>query len=373
MIIGIDAREIENGVFTGIGRVLENFLGYFARLDDEHRCILFSTNRPQLPECDRIRSVTCGAPSTMVWDQIVLPRLFRKHGIDLLFSPYYKVPLNLAVPVVSTIFDLMYIYYPFKWKKTGFFSRCYYRWIGGLMVGKAKAVFTCSEYSKSEILRFFRIEQQKVKVIHLGLSGQYKPLDNDDAVGAVKKKFGIMSPYILYTGNFKPHKNVARLVKAFEQIAKCNPALTLVLAGKKDDTYETLYREVLKNFSAGDKIVTTGFVSLEEQVALLNGAVVYVCPSLYEGFGYPPLEAMACGVPVVSSARTSLDEVIGNAALRCDPEDIEDMAEKIEKVYRDRELSLQLRERGLQQAGKFTSRRFCDTFYSFLLETGGAG
>lgn len=367
MRIGIDAREIQHGVSTGIGRALDNFLRWFGVLDDEHRCFLFSEEALPIEYGQRIvHMVSPAAPLTVFWDQTVLPRLIKRHGIDLFYSPYYKVPLVVSVPMISTIFDLMYIFYPVAWRGTGCFSRPYYRVFGGMMAARARRIFTCSAYSKKEIVRFYRVAAEKVEVIHLGLSEQYRRLDDAAAVEAVKRTFNITSPYLLYTGNFKPHKNVAALLDAFEMIRETVPRVMLVLAGNNDRYFEPASGRIRRCPHAA-AIVATGRITQDEQVALYNGASVFVCPSLYEGFGYPPLEAMACGAPVVSSGRTSLNEIIGDAALRCDPTDAADIAEKTVALLQNGDLRRQCIDRGLERARIFTNAAFCERFYAMLL------
>jgi glycosyltransferase involved in cell wall biosynthesis len=372
MIIGIDAREIQNGVFTGIGKALNNFLNYFQRLVDEHRIVLFSDKPLLVIYGSRITSVVYASSGiTVYWDQIVLLKLIKKYQIELFYSPYYKVPLLVSIPVVSTIFDLMYIYYPTKWKGNSLFSRWYYRIVGGIMVKKTDEIFTCSNYSKSEILQFYKIPDSKVTVIHLGLSDEYHNTDTA-SIAAVKRKFGVVSPYILYTGNFKPHKNVALLIESFTVVQKKIPGLQLVLAGNKDH-YFALLNEQIRKSSAGTAIVTTGLVSLDDQIALYSGASVFVFPSLYEGFGYPPLEAMACGTPLVSSGGTSLDEIIGDAAVRCNPLSVGDIAQKVYTVLNDAELRKKCIERGYAQVKNFSNEKYCSEFYAMLLSRSNKG
>jgi glycosyltransferase involved in cell wall biosynthesis len=366
MLFGIDAREIQDGVVTGIGRALFNFLDYFDRQTDEHRCILFAERPVTAVSGERIQQVSSACGNTLYWDQVALPRLIRKHGVNRFYSPYYKVPLTSPVPVLSTIFDLMYIYYPVKWKGTGVLSRWYYRIFGSLMAHKAHAIFTCSEYSKSEITRFYPVSPDKVKVIYLGLSDRYQPSSDRHCIDTVIEKFSITRPFILYTGNFKPHKNVETLIRAFCNIADSLNGTKLVLAGNNIDANFARLQPHIAASKTPDAIVTTGLVSLEEQIALYSSALMYVCPSLYEGFGYPPLEAMACGAPVISSDRTSLGEVVGDAALLCDPLRSDDLAEKMRRLYNDDTLRSTLRKNGLRQAGKFTNDIFCRQFYSLL-------
>jgi hypothetical protein len=166
MNIGIDAREIQNGVFTGIGRVLHIFLSYFADLKDENKIILFSETKLPYDYGPRVVSKIIPASALRVyWDQVILSRCINQYSIDLFYSPYYKIPLAAKVPIISTIFDLMYIYYPVQWKGNGLFTKLHYQFFGKMMALKANTIFTCSTYSKSEIMRFYNIDENKIKTI----------------------------------------------------------------------------------------------------------------------------------------------------------------------------------------------------------------
>ncbi len=367
MIIGIDGREIEDGIFTGIGQVLNNFLNFFEYLNDDNRIILFTNKKCIYKSGSRISNIVSAAsPITIYWDQIVLPTLIKKYKVSFFYSPYYKVPLATSVPIISTIFDLMYIYYPVKWKGNNFFSRLYYRLIGKIMAAKARIIFTCSNYSKNEIIRSYGVTPGKVEVIQLGISEKYRRLEDRTIIDGVKRKFGIDLPYLLYCGNFKPHKNVSVLIDAFEMVRNSGFKIMLVLAGNKSGDFLSTAKRIGISSHAG-AIITTGNITQEEQIALYNGAAVFVFPSLYEGFGFPPLEAMACGTAVISSDRTSLSEVVGDAALICNPLNAADIADKIIYMLQNEDVRSLYIGRGLRRAQLFVNSQFCNRFYTMLL------
>lgn len=365
MLIGIDAREIQAGVTTGIGRALCVFLDYFGALDDGNMCVLFSSCKLPLRLPPGVSSVVAREGSTIVWDQFVLPRLIKRHKIDVFYSTYYKVPFLTACPCVGTIFDLMYICSDVYKRQLGSAARFYYRTVGKAMTRKAKMIVTCSEYSKSEIQSFYRVPDEKMAVVLLGLAEIYRPVTDRSRIREMEGRFGIGGDYVLYVGNFKPHKNVDMLIGAFGAVRQKRPETMLVLAGAKDRHFERL-RSLLAASEYRESIVTTDRISLEDQVLLYCGARVLAMPSLYEGFGYPPLEAMACGTPVVSSDATSLPEVVGDAGLLFESANEEGLVSALLQVLESEELARDLSTRGRARAREFSEHKYAGRLYSVL-------
>jgi glycosyltransferase involved in cell wall biosynthesis len=364
MRIGIDAREIQDGVRTGIGRALKVFLDYFITREDEHVAVLFSSRPLNLPDSRRIHYRIAPPTLTFLWDQLTLPRLVRQERVDLFYSTYYKVPLRSGCPVVSTIYDLMYLTCPVYRNRNGW-SRFYYATVGRTFVKKAARVITSSEFSKDEIVSFYRIPPEKVSVIPLGLSSHFQPVPND-FVKKLTARIGIQGDYILYTGNFKPHKNVGALIEAFGALRDRYPDLLLVLAGNRDHHGNAIGNQIERSGLSG-RIIIPGAIDDDELPALYSGARLFVMPSLYEGFGYPPVEAMACGVPVICSNATSLGEVVSDAALMVDARNSEDIAGAVGRILDSPEQAKSLATRGLLRARAFTNGRYAGALYSLLL------
>lgn len=371
MLIGIDAREIQDGIFTGIGRALSVFLEYFSRQNDNNTCILFSS-KPIPKECvgfsSRIHAIVKKEKYMWLWDQTTLLHLIKKNKIDLFYSPYYKIPVLCPCPCVSAIFDLMYVYCEYYKRELSFLSLLYLKTFGWLMAHRADAIFTCSEYSKSEIIRFYGVKPGKIEVIYLGLDDIYKSVCDPDQIKTTKKKFNIDSDFILYTGNFKPHKNVETLIYAFDIVVKEFPDIKLVLSGAQK-RHAKIIEELISSCQCKNNIIITGDIPIQDQVILYSAAKVFVMPSLYEGFGYPPLEAMACGTPVISSILTSLSEIVGDAGIRVDTRNQKQIAEKIIEVLKSPELASCLAKRGLEWSQQFTSTKYAKQLYELLLTT----
>jgi glycosyltransferase involved in cell wall biosynthesis len=366
MRIGIDAREIERGVTTGIGRALKVFLDQFEELSTSHECILFSTVPLPYSSGSRIRNRVHPGHQTIVWDQLHLPRLIRQEQVDLFYSPYYKRPLLTDTPTVTAIFDLMYLVCECYADRLSFMARHYYATVGKLMAHRARAIFTCSHYSKEEIRAFYGLPDERVRVIPLGLDGKYRPENNPQVISEVCRRAGIERPYLLYSGSFKPHKNVPTLVAAFREIAKRRPEMQLVLAGSGGGDEERV-RQMASSEGLTRRVIMTGPVSDDMQRALYSAAQVFVMPSLYEGFGYPPLEAMACGAPVVCSNVTSLPEVVGDAGILIDARDHHRIARGVLALVDSPQWRKQLQKKGLDRVRAFSERTYAQRLLELLL------
>lgn len=357
MRIGIDIREIENEVSTGIGRPLANFLTCTAHPEDDDHYVLFSSRPAPFPLNRKMENVVVKERFTFYWDQVQLPRAIRSQHLDLFYSPYYKIPLLAHCRKVSSILDLMYLAFPEYRKKLSLPARLYYHTFGKKCAEQADRILTCSDHSKRDIVRLYGVDAEKIVVIPLSVGDMYRPEPYARRIEALKTRFGIVGRYILYLGNFKPHKNVRNIILSFDKVAREIADLKLVLAGPKTHTYPEL-RRLVEEMSLGDKVIFTGTILEKDRPHLLySGAEVFVMPSLYEGFGLPPAEAMACGVPVVVSNSTSLPEVVGDAGVLVDPTDVDQIAQAVLRVLTDSGLRDGLRKRGLERAAIFSPER----------------
>lgn len=362
MNIGIDIREIEGGVRTGIGQALFGLIDYFCSCTDEHRAVLFSSKPVSgLPSSDRIRQYVIAEKNTLVWDQITLARQCSIHHVDLFYSPYYKTPLLAPCPTISTIFDVMYLTFDLYRSSMPCHKRLYFLSMGRLFAHRSHLILTCSDYSKQEIIKIFGVDQDKIRVINLGISNNFTNTTSADDE-SILKRLGIVGDYLLYMGNQKPHKNINGLVSAFDHVKQSKPNLCLVIAGSPGTL---LPPNALQN--PDSTITITGAITQHEQAALYRRAQCLIMPSFYEGFGYPPLEAMACGTPVVASNRTSLPEVVGAAALLCDPSQPVTIANAVLSILNDSALKKQLIAKGLERARLFNSTRMAQQMYRAML------
>lgn len=371
MRLGIDAREIENGVFTGIGRSLMHFLRYFDEGLHNDRCILFSTKPLPFKFGTKIYNRVIGPVDTFWWDQVLLPSAIRTEDVEVFFSPYYKIPLLAKCKKISSVLDVMYLTYEPYARKLAWFQKAYYGLVGKRCALMSSRIWTCSEYSKKDIIKVYGIKSRKITIIPLAVSSVFKPLAQGEDLSVVKDSFGISGRYVMYSGNFKPHKNVPALINAFALLAAEYPDMQLVLVAPKKSGYDAVVRQASLLGIAG-KVVCTDTVKDENILrALYAQAEVFVMPSLYEGFGIPPLEAMACGTPVVSSNATCLPETCADAALLVEPENAAAYAEAIKRLLTDSVLKDDLRAKGLIRAEVMREYHFSRKLHDFLKSSAG--
>jgi glycosyltransferase involved in cell wall biosynthesis len=366
--LGVDAREIQDGVVTGIGRSLANFISYFADHDSAHEMVLFAEKKLPLLFFSRCREVTITPGSTFLWDQWKLARQLKRERIDLFYSPYYKLPLLSSIPAVNQVLDLMYLVFPPYIQGLGIFKRLYYATFGRAFSNKAINIITDSEHARNDIIRLWKIKPEKITVIPLGAADRYVPVTDKETCSRVRLKFNLPERYILYLGNFKPHKNVASLVHAFARIREEGKDCKLVLAGPLDAYGQAIKAQVVAAGLEGDVVFTGAIYEEDLPEVLLSMAELFVFPSLYEGFGIPPLEAMACGVPVIASNRTAIPEVVGDAGLLVDPLDIEALQGAIVSLLSDEDCRKMYSERGLKRAEGFRGEQTAGQLYRHILK-----
>jgi len=363
MNIGVDVREIQDGVVTGIGRSLANFIKFFAENETVHQLILFSERNVPLNFSGNISQVILNSVPTFIWDQVKLPHALKAKKIDLFYSPYYKIPLISRVPIVNQVLDLMYLAFPTYRDELGFWRRMYYATLGKTFSKKSVNTITDSEHAKQDVIRLWDVDPNKIEVIPLGLADRYKPVTELKVLSKVREKYNLPDRFILYLGNFKPHKNVISLVRGFKNIEKNFPEHKLVLAGPLDE-----HGLKIENFVAEekllDKTVFTDIIREDDRPeAILSLAEVFVFPTLYEGFGLPPLEAMACGTPVIASNLTAVPEVIGDAGVLVNPLHKNELGDAIANLLGNPKKREQLSLKGIERSKlfneDFTAGKLC--------------
>jgi glycosyltransferase involved in cell wall biosynthesis len=232
-------------------------------------------------------------------------------------------------------------------------GRLYYHGMMAASVRLADRILTDSEFSKSDIARFLNADPEKLEVVYPGVDARFRPVLNRGVIEPVLARYRIDEDYILYTGIYKPRKNHAGLLRAFREFLKNGQKAKLVIAGPIGEG-EAELRHLAHQLGVAEKLVIPGFVPDSDLPALYCGARLYACPSLYEGFGFTVLEAMACGLPVVCSTATSLPEVAGDAAVYADPQNPREFADALSLVFCNTELRGQLIERGHKNCARFS-------------------
>ena len=356
MRIGVDCRELETGKVTGIGRYLVNFLTYTAIQRPDCDLILYGNQRTSIPESfDHLRCQIIPEEWTLWWDQVLLPRALRGAGVNVFLSPYIKGPLFVSCPYVTTIHDLLFLKVAaYKGRRYAVHNTVFKLW-GTLISKRATRIITVSEQSKQDIMELFEVPESKIVLVPNGLSAEFFQKASDSSqVERITRKYGITQPYVLYVGNFKPHKNLPRLLGAFKKVTEeLGPRNQLVLAGG-DEYYRLELKRRVAELGLENRVVFTGFVENQDLIGLYKGAEVFVFPSLYEGFGIPVLEAMACGTPVVTSKTTSLPEVAGDAGVLVDPHSVNEIFQAIRFLISDQSAREKQIRKGLQRSKRFS-------------------
>jgi glycosyltransferase involved in cell wall biosynthesis len=356
MRIGIDARKLRD---YGIGTYVRNLLRQLARQDDgDHYVVLcrdsdFETVAAFGP---KVRPVREEAGNYSMREQFAIPIDVRREGIELFHAPHYVLPLLTPCTSVVTIHDCIHLRFPqYLPSRLGYAYARAQMWSA---THRAARVITVSEASKRDILRYFRVVESRIDVIYNAIDERFWQPPDPEAIDLVRQRYRLDAPFVLYAGNIKPHKNLERLIESFHLLRQ-NPEfkdVQLLIIGDEISKYATLRRAVHRH-KLHKHVRFFGFVPDRTLAALYRLANVFVFPSLYEGFGLPPLEAMASGTPVITSNVSSLPEVVGNAAIMIDPYEPAAIADAMRRVLTDATLRADLQRRGLARAREFSWER----------------
>ena len=352
MRVGIDLRKLHD---YGIGTYVRNLVTGLARQQDDAQYVLLC--RPQDREFvaslgPRFHAAVERAGNYSAREQLTVPLALRRARVDLFHAPHYVVSPLTSCPFVVTIHDCIHLRFPqYLPNRAAYY---YARTMMAMAARRAQRVLTVSEASKDDILHYLRVPAEKVEVIYNALDERLAAPPTPGEIARVRERFLLTSPFILYTGNIKPHKNVDRLIEAFSILRRRGFAdVKLLVIGDEISRYQNL-RRLVHRFQLHQHVRFLGFVQDDTLSALYRLASVFVFPSLYEGFGLPPLEAMAAGVPVVTSNVSSLPEVVGDAALLIDPMDAGAIAGAIARVLGDEALRASLIARGHERVKSFS-------------------
>jgi glycosyltransferase involved in cell wall biosynthesis len=354
MKIGIDASRAARARRTGTETYsLELIRAIAGLLPAQHRLTLYTPHPPQPEDWPASPQVeTRVIPWPRLWTHLRLALELHHQPPDLLFVPAHVLPLSCPVPAVVTIHDLGYLHYPQAHRP---FDRWYLDWTTRRHTRLASQIIADSLATKQDLIDFYGANPDRIRVVYLGRDETLAPVTDLDLIATVKAKYQIDGNYLLYLGTLHPRKNLVRLIEAFGLAVERleNNTLQLVIAGKRGWLSDEIFGRVQQLGLAG-RVVFPGYVEDEAKPALLSGALAYVFPSLYEGFGLPVLEAMACGTPVLTSNCSSLPEVAGQAALLVDPRNTADIAEGLVRLISKADLRRQLVKRGYRRLENFS-------------------
>lgn len=360
MIIGIDGNEANVGNKVGIGQYASELLSQFNKFHSiseqeiSFRIYLKSEPNEHMPKESEQWKYTVVKPKKL-WTQIGLPihLYIERDKPDVFFSPTHYAPRFCPVPSVISIMDMSFEYFPELFASKDLHQL--QNWTRYSAKNAAK-ILTISEASKNDIIKFYGTPKDRIIVTHLGVRQDLGDITESTTMESINDKYKISHPYILFVGTLQPRKNLERLIEAFSKLRTANSELStyeLVIIGKKGWLYEPILAAPEK-FGVTDSVKFLDFVPDEDIPAFYKNASCFVLPSLYEGFGLPVLEAMRYNCPVITSNISSLPEAGGDAAVYCNPEDVDDIAQQITRVISDEQLRKSMVEKGKAQIKKFS-------------------
>lgn len=352
MRIAIDASTIstQGGPRTYVLGLVDALL----KCDGENEYIVFYNDPVHLGRFPQAREIVLPGKSPLARlyrEHVLLPLACRRERVDLLHCPKSAIPFFSPCPTVVTLHDLIPLRHPETEK---FAARVYWRLQIPIAARRSAFIITDSEHARREIMADFKVPAERIRAIMLGFDPAM--LMRRDAVqgAAIRARYGLPEGYILYVGTIQPRKNIITLIEAYARLKREKEiAEKLVIVGRKGWLYDRLFERIAE-LGLKSEVIFTGFVPDEELPFIYDGARVFAYLSLFEGFGLPPLEAMACGVPVVTSNTTSLPEVVGDAGITVPPTDIERVAAALEQVLTDPLLASRMREAGIARARLFS-------------------
>lgn len=347
---------------TGSGQYIRQLVYYINRFvsDLDITLVYPHADEPQdvPPSVNVLRTPPrTGHVGKVIFEQRDFPRACRKAGADLAHVPYWGPPLQCPVPLVVTVHDLITL--AIRDYRRGLRARLYNAMVSAAARG-ATHVITDSHFSKREIVERLHIPEERITPIHLAAGSQYTA-DSDLLMDmAVSRTYDLPDAYVLYLGGYATHKNVTTLLLAYTYVAQgLGEEYPLVLAGKKPEPGPNFpdYERYISQLQLNKHVRWIGYVEEADKPALYRNAMCFAFPSRYEGFGLPPLEAMACGVPVVTTNAASLPEVVGDSAFTLDPDDARQMAGSIISLLIQEEFAAEMKQKGLAQAARFDWQR----------------
>ncbi|MCR4944096.1 MAG: glycosyltransferase family 4 protein [Clostridium sp.] len=355
MKIGIDGRAAKWYRGTGIGTYTYELISNLNSIDSLNDYLIF------LPDSSVLDSLNSNfhikfadnTENQNFWDQVSVPNILDDSKIDLYHVPQNGVGLseNINCNKVITLHDII----PLKMPET--VSQRYLNIFNNVLpklIPKCDGIITVSEFSKDDISKEFNFPKQKIYVTHLAAEKIYKPLNKEICKNIIKLKYSINNNFILYVGGFSPRKNILGLIESFSLLPlSIREKNTLVITGHKGISYQ-IYKERTEKLNISSNVIFTDFIPLQDMPIFYNAAKLLVYPSFYEGFGLPPLEAMACGTPVIASNVTSLPEVCENSAILINPEDTHKLSIAIQKLIEDKKLANEMIQKSLVRSGQFS-------------------
>ncbi len=358
MRIAIDATAIPTQR-VGAGNYILNLARTLIQIDRENEYVIFAqaSNVPDLgnsPANAKIVSLAWFSRlQRILWEQVLLPRQIRSFGIDVLHSPHYTLPVTVPCVSIVTFHDMTFFLYP---QMHQYYKRIFFGAMIQIAAKRANAIVADSESSRQDILLLLDVNPNRVFTVPLGVSPAYHHVDDRESLESIRRKYHLPERFLLYVGVLEPRKNLPVLVRAYRSLVNRGIPHSLVIVGRKGWMYDQLF-QTIRDLDLASRVIFTGYVPEAELPLIYSTADLFIYPSLYEGFGLPVLEAMACGVPVVTSNISSMPEIVGNAGILVDPRRMDELADAVFRISTNRDLHDELAHKGAVRAQLFSWER----------------
>lgn len=359
MRIGIDATALPAQP-VGVGNYIIQFVKALAKMDIDYELIVFAQKGKRdlfdIPNDENLHWVIVPDKSPMyrlIWEQTTFPRLVHRAEVDLLHSLHYTQPVRLGCPSIVTIHDMTFFLFPDLHTRS---KRLFFPFAIRSSVRRADALIAISESTRQDSIRLLGVSPQKIFTTQLGITDEFRVVKDNELLAKVRKKYDLPEEFVLYVGLVEPRKNIPFLIRAYKSLADEGIKHNLVIVGRIGWMYQEVFKQI-EELGLEGRVQFTGYLPQDDLPMVYNLASLFVYPTKYEGFGLPALEAMACGTPVVTTAISSLPEIVGDAGMLIPPGDEQALASAMAEVLHDSTLFNQLRTRGLQRSEHFTWER----------------
>jgi glycosyltransferase involved in cell wall biosynthesis len=359
MKIGIEAQRIFRKKKHGMDIVALELIRHLQKIDTENQYVIFvksDEDHTVIEESKNVKIVTIKGGPYPYWEQVLLPKAVKEHGVEILHCTSNTAPLNLSVPLIVTVHDIIYLE---KWNfsKGSLYQivgNLYRRWNVPPVVKKSSLIITVSDFERKRIKEHFNLNDDQVKTVYNGVGDHFKRVNDAQTLALVKQKYGLPDNYVFYLGNTDPKKNITGVMRSLSLLRKQNRLNFQLLMLDIDREFLHRIADQIGDPEILSYISFCGYVPNNELPAIYSMARLFLYPSLRESFGIPILEAMACGVPVVTSDTSSMPEVAGNAALFANPNNPEEIGEKVMLLLEKPELANDLILKGLMRSRQFS-------------------
>lgn len=352
MKIGIDARTLS--VRGGPRTYVDNLIRTLPILDEKNEYIVFYNKKEFLTKYENVKGVIVKPDNIyfqLIWDQVLLPISLKKEKVDLVHNTKSSTSIINPCYSVVTIHDII----PIVYKQTEKFTNYLYWNLQIPLAAKhANQIITVSESAKKDIVNYYKIREDKISVIYNGVSEKFRIIESKKELDQIKSLYSLPDKYILYVGTLQPRKNLPLLIKSYGKlVADKKITHKLLIVGREGWKYSAIF-SLIKELHLEKDIIITGYIQDDDLPYIFNLANLFVYPSIYEGFGLPPLEAMACGIPVITSNTSSLPEVVGNAGIMINPYDVDCLAKVMFEALTNEGLRRDMIKKGLERSKLFS-------------------